>query len=207
MRSCCARCLEFKGRCKAGMIVPLWSSTVQWGQRDGKNPCSKHIHSAEYAKCWEGNKRVFARDGRWVAGFGVCCQETLTHFRDATFQGCHISVKLCRTGGTWYEESSGKYVPRGGHSMRRDPGGDHRMGKSASGAQWRELGKVLHGETGAVGRASKAEVGILDLLLFFFCPTVACGVRLNPGPWQWKCRVLTTGPQGNFLDLIVIGEF
>ena len=66
---------------------------------------------------------MFARDGRWVAGFGVCCQETLTHFRDATFQGCHISVKLCRTGGTWYEESSGKYVPRGGHSMRRDPGG------------------------------------------------------------------------------------
>lgn len=34
--------------------------------------------------------------------------------------GCHISVKLCRAGETWCEDSSGKYVPRGGHSMCKD---------------------------------------------------------------------------------------
>ena len=27
--------------------------------------------------------------------------------------------------------------------------------------------------------------------------------ELNPGPWQWKSSVLTTGPPGNFLELFI----
>ena len=26
----------------------------------------------------------------------------------------------------------------------------------------------------------------------------------NPGPWQWKCQVLNTGPPGNCQDIIII---
>ena len=30
---------------------------------------------------------------------------------------------------------------------------------------------------------------------------------IEPGPWQWKCRVLTTGPPGNFLELSLWFKF
>ena len=57
MRSCCARCLEFKGKGQSGPDCALVKLHSPMRAEDGKNPRNKHIHSAECAKCWEGNKK------------------------------------------------------------------------------------------------------------------------------------------------------
>ena len=45
-------------------------------------------------------------------------------------------------------------------------------------------------------------------LLFIWLYCVACGIfvlwpRIEPRPWQWKHRVLTTGPPGNSQEMII----
>ena len=207
MRSCCARCLEFKGRCKAGMIVPLWSSTVQWGQRDGKNPCSKHIHSAEYAECWEGNKRVFNRDGRWVAGFGVCCQETLTHFRDATFQGCHISGmphfsqalqdrgNLVR-GKQWEVCST-----RGPQHAQRPGGGGSQDGKKRLWGSMTWTGESFTRWDWSGGQGVKGWGRNFGLIIIFLLPHCGLWGKVEPRPMAVEVPSPNHGTAGEFPGL------
>lgn len=123
-------------------------------------------------------ERVFDRDWCWVAGFGVGHQESL---------GCHISVKLCRTGKSWCEDSSGKCVPRGGTACAKTRGGKPQNGKKClqGSVTWTGESFTRWGWSG--GQGLKGWGRILDFLLFSFRHTVACGIldhqpKVEPRP-------------------------
>ena len=183
--------LGIQGQVQSGHDCALVKLTVQWGQRDGKNPCSKHIHSAECAKCWEGNKRVFDRGWCWVTGFGVCCQESL---------GCHISVKLCRTGGTWLEDSSGMFHVEG-TACAETWGGKSQDGKKCLWGSMTWTGESFTRWDWSGGQGVKGWGRNFGLIIIFLLPHCGLWDKVEPRPMAVEVLSPNHGTAGEFPGL------
>ena len=139
-----------------------------------------------------------------MKGSQACCHKDKPQKREAKWGPCHKGPD-----GTWFDSVSKTGESR--ESEARWPaapgwGGWEDAGLTASGSLFWKQHPCSETECGNGGRPLGTNSKSLNCPSFFFrlCwwleGSEPPDQRSNPGPWWWKCQVLSTGQPGNSLN-------